>query len=839
MQLGIDDFLKASNKHGRTKDLLNVREICDGYFIRKDGMPVFAWKIREGINLLNKEKEFVDGLIQDYSKLFENLGDGEVIQLITSSRPLDPDKILGHYRESVKLNDRVSQELIVPAQINWVNNLAKFSTTVDISHYVLFSLYKKPLKLRPEDLLEALRQKSISIVSYLQNAQLHLSALNAYEIKNLMDREINPFQSNLSDQAMNMAAPVNSDGQSGFSSVTDALARDAIVTKKDLLELGEGFVRTMYLKTLPFDNYVWNEQNQKHEYSSNIFAPAIFYNCGYFRISVFAYGIDQETAKADFKRQNRDFQQLSENDKTGFKRQDNAETEVALARTNSTLMRAANGLLHYNKFNFIVSLYADSLDELNESTNRFKSIFTDFHLKAGYYEQDRLFSSSLPFCYEVDQDRASEISADGLANSFSFLSAKTGTSTGSLEGFDQFREPVFFDPWLRKGEIENGITVKFGMPGSGKSFSEEKEILQMYPQDIVYCIFHKSSSYNYSSHVLGAQIIRFGVSGKTKINIMEPANPDEIASGSASVDTIFTVLGALEIMLFDGERMDMLCKSLLEDAIRMTYERNKGKIPLLEDLAKILEKMADDQKVKEHALILRNLRVKLGLFIGRGSYAEMMNQPSNVKINSKRIVVDLSDLGNDTMLFNLAMYLCAKIAYTVKYIAESQGITRALIKFDETWAFIASPYGQTLIANLARTQRHLNVAVYLSTQFVSDLDATETVKAFLRAAQNKVIFKQPQKDRQLLAETFQLSGKELDLIFSISGSVEYKQAYIITGERRGLVNVMTNRHFYWIITSENDKEVPLRKQITERYTDEHGNIDYVAAVNELVRLEKR
>lgn len=818
--MSITDF----KRKGSTQSLYNVKYITDGYFIRTDDVPVFAYEIKEGVNVFNRELPLINDLIQQYTRVFETLEDNDMLQIIASARPLDASIVMNAYTNNCILNDRVSNDLIIYSQDRWIRNISNSNWARNISFYMLISVKKPKTNQAFDALLGAVQQKSMSIQGYMNRCQLEMVPLNKFEIKNLFDRECSPNMQELPDKIMANSAPVDNE-VAGFSSQRDALARDAIIPHKDCLEFGSGiWSRTFYCEALPFNN--WMEDGKEARYKANLFFQNVLIHCGYMRFSLYAYGQNQADAKKTFQKQFKQFEQVMHAASAG-----DEDTQVAISRSKITLERAAQGLLHYNKFSLYITLHANNKADLDEKANTLESILGEFHLKRGYFEQDIHYTSSLPFCSEK-KNKSEDIPADGLANAFPFVSTRVGMKSGILLGFDQLGEPVYFNPWSRD-EVENAITVKIGQPGSGKSFSEEIEGLLLYPENIVSCVFHKSTSYDFSNKLMGGQSLKFGVDSETKINIFDPSDAEELKTGP-SVDTVMTILGALEIMLYTGDKMEQLDTSLLENAIRMTFENSGGKVPRLEDLCKSLEEMAKDQEMQDHRVQLRSLKTKLGPFVGKGIYANMTNCESSVDIHSNRVVVDLSGIPeNDKMLFNLAMFMCTKIAYKVKNIAQKQGISKALIKFDETWAFISSEYGRKLLSNLSRRSRHMNVAVYLSTQYASDCNVNEEAKAFLRGAQSIFILKQPATDRNILKEIFNLNERELDMIGEIHQvKGVYSQCYAITGNRRGLIHIMSNPHLYWVATSEPIRDIPRRNEVIKKYSN-NGNVDYVAAIREL------
>jgi hypothetical protein len=826
---GIVLLLRKNNNNNMasSSNLIPLQYLGENYLVRRDGLPVFAWEIVEGKNLSILTTDEIETYIRNYNQLFESLRPDDRLQIISSYRPLSIDEVYQKYLCEATTSSELILNKFLPEQHKWLSQLAMTSTTGKIRHFLLYTVERKN-QTDIEILGREIVNRSIGILGYLSRLGLSAKALKKQDIKDLLDREINPFLSNLADKTFDQTTGAPDDGNQdtgkGFLTQKEAIARDAVLVHKDHLEFGSGlYARTLFIRALPFE-YV------------HPFVQRIFSECGYFRISQFIYGVDQQLTYSKFENQFKHSVQ-----KNVMDTQYNARATAAESSSRTIIDQFSQGRLFFNQFNFYITLYADSLDELNATTAAFKGICADYHVCDGFMEQDRLFQSSLPCCYDHAANRFDPFkmlrreytTSLGLANAFPFMSAKVGMRTGAVIGFDRLGEPVYFNQWARD-EVENPVHVILGQMGSGKSFMQEVIEMRQSPQDVVTVIFHKSANYDFSTKLLGGEVLDFDLDSDTKLNVFDPVDPEELVSGPTP-ETVALITGFLNIILTDigTAGIGSAEEGLLDVAIRDTYLKKKGQIPILGDLAETLDEAAKKYK-GEQQVLCRNLRLKLDPYIGKGTYAKLTNQQSTVTIKSSRVALNLSKIPeNNPKIFALSMFTAASILS--KVLAANKGKSKLKVKFDETWAFLKSPAGASLIDNLVRRARHLNTAVDIVTQFPSDLMATESAKSVLQGAKCVTLLQQAPTDHELLKEIFKLNASEIEIISNM-GQVKgrYSEAYMITGKRRGLVRIVPDRHTYWIATTEPQKDLPMRSAMMQKHSKD-GIIDYWSVVDELAK----
>jgi len=137
---------------------------------------------------------------------------------------------------------------------------------------------------------------------------------------------------------------------------------------------------------------------------------------------------------------------------------------------------------------------------------------------------------------------------------------------------------------------------------------------------------------------------------------------------------------------------------------------------------------------------------------------------------------------------------------------------------DEAWMFLKNATIREWIVRAEKTWRKKNAAMVLATQSVVELAASEMLHVVHEYCPTKIFLANPNMDRKLYAEVFQLNDTELELLESLvpKRDILLKQPNV-TKKLRLDVDALT----YWIAT--NNSRDNLRKQeYFARYGPEQG-----------------
>jgi len=308
-------------------------------------------------------------------------------------------------------------------------------------------------------------------------------------------------------------------------------------------------------------------------------------------------------------------------------------------------------------------------------------------------------------------------------------------------------------------------------------------------------------------------------------------------------------LVSLHAVMMDNEGLSVLERSQLGAAIRAVYaaaaiSNTKPRESMLRDeLRARAEQERSEGGDLAIATVLRNLAERLGEFCGSGSYAYLLDKPTNVDTDSPLIVFDVRRCP-DVVLKPVMFALLEFVTRTVeRHRDASRALTarpdapmfagRSFFFIDEAWNLVGRDELGSYTNDLSRRARHLSMCLVALSQLMSDFD-TKHGRALLRNATMTMLLGQHPDDLPFLREALGLSEQKLAVISrlkTVKGS--YAQIYWINGTRgEGVVSMRIGPIEYWSSTSDPIRDVPLR----EAKIDEHGGSVW-QAIYDLARTE--
>ena len=164
------------------------------------------------------------------------------------------------------------------------------------------------------------------------------------------------------------------------------------------------------------------------------------------------------------------------------------------------------GAEKFFRYGLYITLYADSLDELNFIQHKIETIFGQqlVFSKVASSQQEQGLNSSIPQLTDELQIRRN-MNTGAISTSFPFTSADLTDNKGVLYGINMHNNGlVIFDRF----SLENANMVVFAKSGAGKSFTVKLEALRsmMVGADIV--IIDPENEYQKLCDAVGGSYIR-------------------------------------------------------------------------------------------------------------------------------------------------------------------------------------------------------------------------------------------------------------------------------------------------------------------------------------------
>lgn len=446
----------------------------------------------------------------------------------------------------------------------------------------------------------------------------------------------------------------------------------------------------------------------------------------------------------------------------------------------------AAGNEKYFQYALYLTIYADSLQELEKVSNNLESTMAAMGvtIKVGTLQQEETFQSTLPYGLDkIDQWR--NMDTTSLASTFPFVSAELTMEKGVLYGVNLHnRSLVIFDRF----SLPNANSVVFATSGAGKSFAVKLEALRSLMLGAEVIIVDPEKEYEKLAVTIGGEYISFSQDGAQKLNPFEltglyTEDEDELRF------KIQSVAGLVRLML--GGVLQPEEAAILDRALILTYKEkgitpdpktHQNQPPLLEDLYKILNSMAENEA--------HNMALRLEKFV-RGSGAGIFDQRSNVDLKNAFTVFSIRDLTDE--LRPLAMYTMLDFIWT----KIKRDRKRRLLIIDEAWLMMQYEDAAKFVYSIAKRARKYGLGLTVISQDVEDFLGSTYGKAVVSNSSMQVLLKQAPNSLERLQQVFNLTDGERQFLLSAGVG----EGIFFAGKNHVAIQILASENEYNIINT--------------------------------------
>lgn len=586
-------------------------------------------------------------------------------------------------------------------------------------------------------------------------------------------------------------------------------------------EKGGRFVRTLYLTRLP-------------ERTSPLWLISLLRLQCEWRMNIYAHKLDKELFRKKLQRKQAQSSANTYQSLLGQRstpNQEEAEKAQEAANIGSELYTSNIDVFNYSIY---FSLLADSLDELNRSTELVRSAAAQCsgaRFQVGYREQKALFVGSLPGMGLDVTRRGKAVRTPTLRNSFPFVHAKLGSEKGGdWLGFSkETLEPVFLNPYDER--LPNALCVVFGQPGEGKSMVAQQIIQTKMIAGSKVVIIDRSGSYKMLSEIYDdSSYIKLGPDGHVTINLYDLPliGPDgkEVDPAKPPESHIIKIINFHSVML--GEKGEACLtkdeKPILMKGIQTIYEdcAEEGRTPTESDLVCWLTAEGIQHKGTKRGDTCEDLASRLSMYCKGAIYGRLFDGQTTLPTNSQLIVFDTSDLAHDktleavVTLFVSDFVLRAAAAHKLEQMKKGLP-ARFVFCIDELWRLLRYEGGKVLVEDASRTSRHLGLLFIGISQELGDLLRDDRARSLATNSAIKIILGNDPSNFDLIKDSCALTPQEMSQIGSLTRkNREYSDAFLIYHKiSRGVVRLVVPRFIYWVATTEPNTDQPMRARMTE------------------------
>ncbi len=350
--------------------------------------------------------------------------------------------------------------------------------------------------------------------------------------------------------------------------------------------------------------------------------------------------------------------------------------------------------------------------------------------------------------------------------------------------------PYYFN--LHAGDVAH--TLLLGATGSGKSFLLNFLLESLQKYSPLTFIFDLGGSYETLTRVFGGTYLNVGLK-----NPGFSINPFSLAPTHENLNFLYLFLRVL-IEAQGKYALTPEDEKALYAAVERAYQ-----LPL------------EIRTLSNFASILGPLGERLYRWTQAGQFGHLFDNVEDTLTFSRFQTFNFDGWGDaPDVLEPLLFYVLHQASAEI----EKPGNTATFKCFviDEAWMFLKNATIRDWIVRAEKTWRKKNAAMILTTQSVVELAASEMLHIVHESCPTKIFLANPNMDRKLYAEVFQLNDTELELLELLAPKRDLllKQPGI-TKKLRLDVDALT----YWIAT--NNSRDNLRKQeYFARYGPEQG-----------------
>lgn len=533
----------------------------------------------------------------------------------------------------------------------------------------------------------------------------------------------------------------------GVSTLRDLIAPSSIEIHSSYFRLGTKYGRTLYVYGYPRQIYTgW--------LSSLINIDEVL------DVSMYIYPVESQVVLNNLRKKVTQLEaSYAINSEKGRVR--DPALEAAIGDAEELRDQIQVGAERFFRFGLYVTLWADSMDELNFVQQKIETIFGQQMVfsKVASSQQEQGLNSSVPQMSDQLQIRRN-MNTGAVSTSFPFTSADLTDNSGILYGINMHNNGlVIFDRF----KLENANLVVFAKSGAGKSFTVKLEALRSMMLGAEIIIIDPENEYQKLADAVGGAYIRLSLNSNTRINPFDlPRVIDADEADDALRANLVTLHGLFRLMLggtqitAGGVPVSALSpaeEADLDQALIDTYARvgitsdpltHNSPPPTISDLYDTLVHMGGSGP----SLAQRLRKYTTGTFAG------IFSQQSNIDINNPMVVFNIRDLEDE--LRPVAMYIVLSHIWNVTRTDQR----KRMLVVDEAWQLMKYDDSANFLFSLAKRARKYQLGLTTITQDVEDFMSSKMGRAIVANSSMQLLLKQSTSAVDVLSDVFKLTEEE-------------------------------------------------------------------------------
>lgn len=490
----------------------------------------------------------------------------------------------------------------------------------------------------------------------------------------------------------------------------------------------------------------------------------------------------------------------------------------------------------------LITISARTYEELlwrrGQMTDLLKSM--DMYINECNFRQEAALRSVMPFlCIDPNIEKKAQrnILTSGAASTYMFTSFEMSDDSGVLLGINRHNNSLCIVDLFNTKVNKNANVTLLGTSGAGKTFTMQLLALRMRMRGIQCYILAplKGHEFKRACAAVGGTYIKISPGSTNCINVMEirrTLSPemeliDEMdynSEDSLLSRKIQQLLIFFSLLIPDMSNEE---EQMLDEALVRTYRQfgithdndslyadkahtRYKKMPILGDLHKLLE--------------ANPLTQRLAIIVSRfvtGS-AQSFNQQTNVNLDNKYVVIDISELKGK--LLPVGMFIGLDYVWDQ---VKSDRTKRKAIYIDEIWQLIGASSNRQageFCQEIFKIARGYGAAAIAASQDLSDFFSLEDGRygrAIINNSKTKIILNLEPDEAEYVRETLKLTRTEIRSITQF----ERGEALISSNNNKVPVLVRASKVEQQLITTDRAELAAIlkeRQQTQKTYTEDNA-----------------
>jgi len=433
------------------------------------------------------------------------------------------------------------------------------------------------------------------------------------------------------------------------------------------------------------------------------------------------------------------------------------------------------------------------------------------------FRQEQAFLSVMPLNKldkEIFDKSKRNIMTTGAASTYMFTAFEMSDENGILLGINRHNSSLCIIDIFNSRIYKNANMCIIGTSGAGKTFTEQLMALRMRMRGIQVFILAplKGHEFRRACVNIGGEYIKISVGSPHCINIMEiriaDTESDKLIEGEDAIEEDsylakkiqqLNVFCSLLIPDMSNEEEQLLDEAIIDTYARKGITHDNDSL-FKEDEPGVLKTMpilGDLYNVLNSKQETRRLAIIMGRFVS-GS-AQSFNRQTNVNLDNKYIVLDISELKGK--LLPVGMFIA--LDYVWDKTKEDRTKKKAIF-IDETWMLIgasSNKYAAEFVLEVFKIIRGYGGAAIAATQDLSDFFALEDGKygkGIVNNSETKIILNLKPDEANYVKQSMKLSKAEYRSILNF----ERGQALIASNNNKIPVSIKPSDTGKALITTD-------------------------------------